>query len=110
MLEDHQHFMGPARDVPDSRMACKHVEPGFAPTICVTHHGTTDGGQDGADTVRDRSWNAGKSWATQDSIHWLKAFAAAAILCGNVDIASACVMYALDTNRGHSKGSTAASA
>ena len=53
---------------------------------------------DCADTVRDRSRNAGKSWATQASIHWLKACAAAAIHWRNVDMASACVMRDLDTN------------
>ena len=39
----------------------------------------------------------GKSWATHDSIHWLKVCAAAAIHSGNVDMASLCVMYDLDT-------------
>ena len=38
----------------------------------------------------------GKSCATQDWIHLLKACAAAAIHRGNVDMASPCVMYDLD--------------
>ena len=46
--------------------------------------------QDCVDTVRDHSRNAGNSWATQDSIHWLEACAAAATHWGNVDMASAC--------------------
>ena len=44
MLEDRQHFTGPAHDVLDNLMACKHLEPGFAMTVRVAYHGTTDRG------------------------------------------------------------------
>ena len=54
--------------------------------------------QECASTVRDRSRNAGKSWATEDSIHWPKVCAAAAIHWGNLDMASVCVMYDLGTS------------
>ena len=40
----------------------------------------------------------GKSWATQDSIQWLKVCPAAPIHYGNVDIATLCVMYEVDTS------------
>ena len=51
--------------------------------------------QDCARTALDHSHNLGKSWATQDSIHWLKVCAAASIHWGNEDMASWCVMYHL---------------
>ena len=60
--------------------------------------------QDCADTVPDPYRNAGKSWATWDWIHWLKTCAAAAIHWGNVDMASTCVMYDLDTKNACSSG------
>ena len=54
--------------------------------------------QDCTDTSPDCARNVGKSWATQDSIYLLKACAAAAIHWRNVDMASLCVMYDLDTS------------
>ena len=54
--------------------------------------------QDCSDTSRDRARDAAKCWATQDSIHLLKACAAAAIHWGNVEMASLCVMYDHDTS------------
>ena len=43
--------------------------------------------QDCADTSLDCARNAAKSWVTQDTSHALKAYAAAAITWGNVDMA-----------------------
>ena len=54
--------------------------------------------QDCVDISWDRARNVAKSWATQDSIHLLQACATAAIHWGNVDMASLCVMYDLDTS------------
>ena len=98
MVQKCQHFTGPAHDVLDSRMACKHLEPVFATTISVTNHGTTDGGPGLCGHCTGPLQIAKKSWATKDSIHWPKVCATAAIHWGNVDMASTCVMYDLDTS------------
>ena len=54
--------------------------------------------QDCADTMQDRSRDAGWSWTIQDLIHRQKACATAAISCGNNVMISWYPMYDLNSN------------